>query len=280
MRVTRFAVVASVLLAAAGIGAIVVAPGRTPKPRVQPVLLDHAEQGRQQMFAESQPVKLANCGLERFGEKNDGGYLLCGNLLGEVRSAYSYGISGYDQWGCDVSTKLTVPVHEYDCFNLTRPRCPTGKLVFHGECIGNSRRTEDGRPFDTLENQVEKNGDAGKRLVVKMDVEGAEWESFLGSSSDFLERIDQMAVEFHGIDQWQRSVEAIWKLKQHFYIANLHWNNFACDTGEAPFPASVYELLLVSKRIGVLEPGAPVVPSLLNRPNNPGWRDCQTLTAK
>ena len=38
---------------------------------------------------------------------------LCANLLGDVKSAYSYGISGYDQWGCDVSTRLRVPVHQY-----------------------------------------------------------------------------------------------------------------------------------------------------------------------
>ena len=65
------------------------------------------------LFEEIQPVKLSNCQLERFGEPNDGGYLLCANLLGDVKSAYSYGISGYDQWGCDVSTRLRVPVHQY-----------------------------------------------------------------------------------------------------------------------------------------------------------------------
>ncbi len=269
------------LLGVAGLAAVGVSVqrSRTPKPTAQAVLLSHAEQGRHILFADVQPVTLANCELERFGEKNDGGYLLCGNLLGDVRSAYSYGISGYDQWGCDVSARLTVPVHEYDCFNLTRPMCQTGRPVFHGECIGNSRRVEDGRPFDTIENHVRLNGDAGKQIVVKMDVEGAEWETFLGISDNLLQRIDQMAVEFHGIDEG-RFILAIWRLKQFFYIASLHWNNFACTFGEAPFPSSVYELLLVNKRIGVPAPGTPVVPSLLNRPNNPGWPDCQTWTPK
>ena len=98
-----------------------------PKPKPQPVLLTRAEQGRQVLFEEIQPVKLSNCQLERFGEPNDGGYLLCANLLGDVKSAYSYGISGYDQWGCDVSTRLRVPVHQYDCFNLTRPSMLNGE---------------------------------------------------------------------------------------------------------------------------------------------------------
>ena len=90
-------------------------------------MLTRAEQARQVLFEEIQPVKLSNCQLERFGEPNDGGYLLCANLLGDVKSAYSYGISGYDQWGCDVSTRLRVRVHQYDCFNLTRPSMLEGE---------------------------------------------------------------------------------------------------------------------------------------------------------
>jgi hypothetical protein len=281
MRVRRGAWIAIVLFGLAGLAAagVFVERSRTPKPRPRPVLLTHTGQGRQLLFADLQPVKLANCELERFGEKHDGGYLLCRNLLGEVTSAYSYGISGYDQWGCDVSTRLDVRVHEYDCFDLTRPVCSTGNAVFHAECVGNSRRMEDGRPFDTLENQVRRNGDGGKHLVVKMDVEGAEWESFLGASDEVLQRIDQMAVEFHGFDEG-RFIPAISRLKQFFYIASLHWNNYACDGGKPPFPSWAYEVLLVNKRIGVPDPARQVVPGLLHRPNNPEWPDCQAEPPK
>ena len=46
---------------------------------------------RQALFDLVQPVALSNCQLERFGEKNDGGYLMCANLLREVQAGYSYG---------------------------------------------------------------------------------------------------------------------------------------------------------------------------------------------
>ena len=72
------------------------------------------------LFAELQPVKVTNCELARYGEPHDGGYMACRNLLSNVRSAYSYGISGYDGWGCEISTELKVPVHQYDCFNIDR----------------------------------------------------------------------------------------------------------------------------------------------------------------
>ena len=257
---------------------VVVQRARATKPKPRPVMLTRADQGRKILFEDIQPVKLSNCQLERFGEQHDGGYLLCGNLLGGVKAAYSYGISGYDQWGCDVSTRLGVPAHQYDCFNLTRPTCSTGKTVFHPECIGDSSRVEDGRPFDTLENQVRKNRDAGKHLVVKMDVEGSEWESFLGASDEILQRVDQLVVEFHGFDE-DRYILAIAKLKGLFHIANLHWNNFACNGGTPPFPSWAYEILFVNKRLGVVAPGQrPLLPHPLDRPNTLTWTDCQVPT--
>ena len=70
-------------------------------------------QHRQSLFDLLQPVALSNCKLERFGETNDGGYLMCGNLLDSVQAGYSYGISGYDKWGCDISTKRKVRLHQY-----------------------------------------------------------------------------------------------------------------------------------------------------------------------
>lgn len=167
----------------------------------------NAPEGRRQGLLEQlQPVALANCELKRFGEPNDGGYLMCANLLTDVQTAYSYGISGYDGWGCDVSRQLKVKVHEYDCFNVQEPVCEGGALVFHPECVaGNRSKDSDGRLFDTPESQMARNDDAKRHLVVKMDVEGAEWETFLSMSDSTLDQIDQLAVEFHGANEIGRA---------------------------------------------------------------------------
>ena len=235
-------------------------------------------QVRQRLFALVQPVALKNCTLERFGEGNDGGYLVCANLLNDVKAAYSYGISGYDQWGCDVSTKLHVKLHQYDCFDTRQPACPGGDTVFHAECIGDAARTEDGRLFDTMENQFAKNGDATKRSIIKMDVEGAEWDSLLHASDATLQNIDQLAIELHFINE-ERFVKTLERLHQFFYVAHLHFNNYSCSGGLEPFPAWAYELLLVNKRIGVVDTtqGRPPVSDLAAR-NRPFWPDCQPTT--
>src|SRR5215831_16389721 len=228
---------------------------------------------RRAYFELLQPVALTNCELERFGEPNDGGYLMCGNLLGGVQAGYSYGISGYDGWGCDVSTKAKVTVHEYDCFDTTEPECPKGALKFHAECVGDKPRTEEGRVFDTMTNQFGKNGDASKRIVMKMDVEGSEWDSLLSAPDTLFEQIDQFVVEFHGVgderngtqEQKQRVVQ---RLKRFFEVGHIHFNNATCGDGVEPFPSWAYEVLFVNKRLAVVDSTRRVVgPHPLDAPN-------------
>ena len=237
-----------------------------------------AAEVRKELFAEIQPVRVTNCELKRFGEPHDGGYPLCVNLLGAVKAGYSYGISGYDGWGCDVSRQLHVPVHQYDCFDLRAPSCPGGSTVFHGECVGTTRSTEDGRPFDTLSDQFAHNGHDATPLVMKIDVEGAEWDSFLLAPDSVFTHIDQLDVEFHHVDD-PKYVATMRRLKQFFYIAHVHYNNFSCDPALRPFPSWAFEVLLVSKRIAVTD-GAPAPPTPgLDAANNPSWPDCQAAAA-
>jgi hypothetical protein len=232
---------------------------------------------RETLFQLLRPVALANCQLERFGEPYDGGYLLCANLLKDVQAGYSYGISGYDKWGCDVSTKRGVPVHQYDCFDTTRPSCPGGRPVFHAECVAGVRSIDDkGRLFDSLQSQFSRNGDADKHLVVKMDVEGAEWESILKTPDEVLARIDQLLFEFHGVSRGQY-LEVMTKLKRTFEIVHLHFNNYSCLGAGAPFPAWAYEVTLVNKRLAQVDPAGKVtLPNPLDAPNLPVAPDCQS----
>jgi hypothetical protein len=232
------------------------------------------QETRRQLFAEIQPVHVTNCELKRFGEAHDGGYPLCANLLATVKAGYSYGISGYDGWGCDVSRQLGIAVHQYDCFDLDVPSCPGGKTVFHGECVGVRKETEGGRPFDTLASQFSRNGDASVRLVMKIDVEGAEWDSFLLAPDGVFNQIDQLDVEFHHVED-AKFVEVLRRLKQFFYIAHVHYNNFSCDPAMEPFPSWAFELLLVNRRIATSD-GAPAPPAPgIDTPNNPAGHDCQ-----
>jgi hypothetical protein len=235
-----------------------------------------ARQVRQQLFTELQPIALKNCTLERFGSKHDGGYLMCAELLGNVRAAYSYGIAGDDNWGCSISRRFSVPVHQYDCFDNTRPPCPGGRPEFHDECVGGRTETLESRFYDTVPNQIRKNGDAGKTLVVKMDVEGAELASLLATPDSILDTFDQLVMELHRADR--EYLELVRKLKRTFHVVHLHYNNSVCTTQWKPFPSPVYEVSFVNRRIGVPDPSLPppVLPHPLDAQNNLFRPDCQT----
>ena len=234
---------------------------------------------REALWNELQPVPLKKCDLKRFGEENDGGYLLCSNLLDEVKAGYSYGISGYDGWGCDVATRRSIPVHQYDCFNTTVPVSKTGKTIFHGECVGGTKKTEDGRPFDTVFGQISKNGDADHHVVIKMDVEGAEWESLPALSDDALQRVDQLVLELHGV-KYQHYIDVMKRLKKFFNIAYFHVNNFSCDAGHEPFGGWAYEVLLVNKQLDDIDPSRTEVGEIPGiAKNHPKSPDCQGRTA-
>ena len=241
----------------------------------------NARRLREAILTELQPVALKNCGLQRFGSANDGGYLMCENLIEPLDAAYSYGVGPNDDWACDMSRRYHVPVHQYDCFDPARPTCAGGTFDFHNECVGDWTGYKDSRFFDTLENQIRKNGDTGRRLIVKMDIEGAEWSSLLAAPDELLATIPQITMEMHGFKD-PKILEVLRKLKRNFYVVNLHFNNWSCTSTAAPLPAWAYQVHWVNKRIGVLDPASPVPAPMspLNAPDSPTWPDCQLRTAR
>jgi hypothetical protein len=249
---------------------------RRTEPLPSAPVRDDQRQIREALFREIKTVALSNCTLKRFGSVNDGGYLLCENLIPGLEAAYSYGIGTEDNWGCEVSKLFGVAVHQYDCFTKIRPACPGGRSVYHNECIAGRTKIEDSHPFDTLANQLAKNGHAGKRVLVKIDVEGSEWESLLATPDAVLERIDQLPIELHGSGE-RRFIETIQRLKRTFYLVSVHFNNWSCDPMVAPFPARAFQVLFVNKRLGVLDPSRRPHKSGTqpDAPDNPEDKDCQ-----
>jgi hypothetical protein len=66
------------------------------------------------------------------------------------------------------------------------------------------------------------------------------------------------------------------RLKQFFYVAYVHVNNFSCEPGHEPFGGWAYEVLFVNKQLTSIDPSRKevgVIPGFAkNHPNAP---DCQ-----
>ncbi len=82
----RYLIAAAVIVLAVVIGAVVRNQFKVQHGRQ---LRSEDTRIRRTLFKMLQPVALSNCQLERFGETNDGGYLMCGNLLGQAQAGYS-----------------------------------------------------------------------------------------------------------------------------------------------------------------------------------------------
>jgi hypothetical protein len=74
----------------------------------------------------------------------------------------------------------------------------------------------------------------------------------------------------------QKILEALRKLKRNFYLVNLHFNNWSCMSKAAPLPAWAYQVLWVNKRIGIVDPAAPL-PAPMSPLNAPRLADVAPL---
>src|SRR4030095_15345706 len=99
-----------------------------------------------------------------------------------------------------------------------------GTFVFHNECVGDRTGYRKSHFFDNVENQIRRNGDNRPDLIIKMDIEGAEWDSLFATPDELLASIPQLAMEMHGFDN-PKIVEVLRKMKRNFYLVNLHFNN-------------------------------------------------------
>ena len=119
--------------------------------------------------------------------------------------------------------------------------------------------------------------------MLKIDVEGAEWDSFLAAPDEILDQIDQLAVEFHWLAdenaRWihdDKYLRVVQRLKQFFEVGHIHFNNWGCIRGDLePFSSWAYEVLLVSKRLAVVNPSRKVSGlHPLDARNNPSLPEC------
>lgn len=169
-----------------------------------------------------------NCGKVRIGGPNDGGYVMANDLAGVV-ACYSIGVGPQVIWDVDMAAR-GLDVYQYDhtveCAPAEHPRCHFRKLG-----IGPDLSTPD---LVTLEKMLEDNSHSdASGLILKMDVEGAEWDVLDGMSSNTLSRFDQIVIEYHALefldrDSFRSRAERAFRTVGHTHRPiHIHGNNYA-----------------------------------------------------
>lgn len=86
--------------------------------------------------------------------------------------------------------------------------------------------------LNTLDNFVKLNGNSNRDdMILKMDVEGAEWSFLSTVSPELLSRFDQLIFEFHDLTEHKNSdamdatLACLNKINQTHSLVHLHANN-------------------------------------------------------
>ena len=174
--------------------------------------------------------KVQNGDLRRIGGKNDGGYIMLDDFSkkGEAKVAYSFGICDDVEWDKDMAA-LGYDVYMYD---HTIEGLPEENEKFHWFKVGIADcETCIGSELNTLKHFLEVNGHAKtKHMILKMDVEGAEYGFLNMISEDILKQFDQIVFEFHGIIERKNAdklIAALTKLNKTHQVIHVHGNNYS-----------------------------------------------------
>jgi hypothetical protein len=161
-----------------------------------------------------------------------------------------------------IASRFHIPLNEYDCTSLKQPvACKGCERHFHPQCIlhndGNAteaanelrgvsdQRASDnegnaddaskmtGASFKTFSQIFKESGNANAKersLMLKIDVESAEWKVFAEEPVENLKKFREIVVEYHWIaDQGNHPLyaKAVKNIeKAGFSVAHMHGNNW------------------------------------------------------
>jgi hypothetical protein len=185
----------------------------------------------------------------RIGDSFDGGYVLF-NRIRENSNCISVGVGTNISFDVELSNFVN-EVHLYDHTVPGLPQFAPHNVKYFKQGLG----VESIGQFLNLQDCVDK-WTPDSNIILKMDIEGAEWEILSALDSETLLRFDQIAIEFHDffkireLEHFRRIVEVLSKLNKSHSVVNLHANNWGKYeiVSNVPF-ADVLEVTYVSKLI-------------------------------
>ena len=164
--------------------------------------------------------------LVRVGGDNDGGYLMIDDFDNK-KIAYSFGIGNNISWDSDVASRgLDVYMYDHTVSKITDIET-NDKLHFFS--VGLAATEDENGRFATLDELIRKNNHLDNRnMILKMDIEGAEWDALFGISEDTLNRFQQIVIELHGLmneTRWELYLDVLNQIAQTHQAVHVNANN-------------------------------------------------------
>lgn len=162
----------------------------------------------------------------RIGRVNDGGYVMMNNFVGK-KIAYSFGIADDVSWDLDIARR-GLDVYMYDHTIEDIPEQNERFHYFHIG-IGTSDESSDTQ-LKPLEELMKSNGHLNEYgMILKLDVEGAEWDVLCDIEAETLKHFSQIVIEFHGLifpENEEKIRRALDKINETHNLIHIHANNF------------------------------------------------------
>ena len=209
----------------------------------------------------------------RCGINTDGGYVF-GHIITDYDCYISAGIGDEESFTRDFINKYNMNEYNSFCFDGTVQNYPyhyTKKISFIKKNINNFN-DDDNSNLDFLISKY-------NNIFLKMDIEGGEYPWLLSINEEQLNKLTQIVIEFHGINNdnfncnYNNKMKCLEKLANTHYLIHAHGNNNANVVNNIP---DVIELTYIIKKYFREEPklNTQVLPIInLDFPNKPYTND-------
>ncbi len=171
----------------------------------------------------------------RIGPMTDGGYVFA-DRFSTSQAVLSYGIGTEYQFDIEMAEaghKVYMFDHTIDSVDATHPN-----LQWFREGVCGTREPDNNNMY-TVSDHLARCNIEGDRLILKMDVEGADYGVLGMISDEILGRFEQIALEVHGLVRLaepgiqQGFVRMAGNLNRQFTLFHVHANN--CDGQDGIF---------------------------------------------
>ena len=170
----------------------------------------------------------------RVGRDHDGGYIMVDDFK-NVKNAYSCGIDHDVSWDLDLINRNSRGSIEIFMYDHTIDGLPQEHEHFHFFKTGITGIYDPAHPeLETIPRLIKKNGHQDDyNMVLKMDIEGAEYDFLENVDEDTLNHFSQIVIEFHwflhkffqptGLEN--KILFSLDKLNSTHQLVHIHGNN-------------------------------------------------------
>jgi len=184
---------------------------------------------------------------KRFGSENDGGYVMVDDISNED-FVISCGIGDDVTWSSEnieferEILDVCKEIHMYECAIDGVANLPKNTKFFRGY-VGEEILLED----------MFKKSEKQKDYILKIDIEGAEWDFFDKAKSNHIKKFRQMSVEFHDIpdmikNDFKKIYSVLGKINKTHRLMFINTNNWGeVEVIDKKLIPSVIEVLFLRK---------------------------------